>query len=336
MGQSGTKRPPTMQDVARLAGVSRVTASVALNGSRSNTHLSESTRQRIFAAAKQLNYTPNANAMALRSSRSGVIGYYVGYEECNMYDPFNAAMITGLRRSAQNHRQDLLIYSGFERGTADETYSALTNGKIDGLIVLPSSRNPIVDRLVDSYLPVVAIANRIESVPSVVVDDVGGSRLIAEYLAEHGHRQIVYFGDHLDHASTRHRLEAFVEAAEQLGLLVQVVRHTLLDPKVVVAHYLNLPPAERPTAAVCWADSFTYFFLEHCRQYGIRVPNDLAVVGFDGVMPRIRPVYQLTTVRAPWEKAAEIAVDTLHRLIEGEEVPQQTVLPVELVVGETA
>jgi DNA-binding LacI/PurR family transcriptional regulator len=330
------KRAPTMDDVARRAGVSRVTASVALNGSRSNTHVSGTTRQRILEAARELGYTRNAQALALRQRRTHVLGYFTGYEEFNAFDPFIAAVINGLRQSCQTHHQDLLLYSGFERGSVEETYAMLTNGKIDGLVMLPSPLNPITDKLINSYLPVVAIANGLPEIPSVVADDATGARLLAEYIASKGHRRIVYYADHHAHTSTRLREQVFQEAAWYYGMDMTIVRQTLEHDSVFEETYLALPREQRPTAAVVWVDSRAYTLIQQCHRHGIRVPDDLAITGWDGIVTRVRPVDVLTTIRVDWESIAAKAVDLLVALIHGEPVPEQTVFPVELIVGETA
>jgi LacI family transcriptional regulator len=330
------KRAPTMDDVARLAGVNRVTASVALRGAHAGTHVSEATRQRILDAANQLGYTPNAIALALRQQHTNIIGFYTGYESFNAHDPFTAEIINGLQRGCEAYQQDLLMFGTFPQRSADAIYATLASGKIDGLVLLPSPYSPVLDKLVESHLPIVAVSNSLPGVPSVVVDDAGGSRLLVEHLAQRGHRQMLYCGDQSAHASTLRRQAAFQDGAALLGLDVSVSLRPFFDYSVLKTHYLDVAPADRPTALACWVDSLAYAMVEECERLGIRVPHDLAIVGFDGIVPRIKPAYVLTTVRAPWEALAATAVDLVLEIIAGKEVAQETVLPVELVVGQTA
>lgn len=325
-----------MSDVARLAGVNRVTASVALNGTRSNTRISEETRQRVLAAAKELGYHPNARALALRRNRTDIIGFYSGYSP-NAHDPFTAEIINGLQKACQPHHKDLLMFGDFEGRSADEIYAALTNGKIDGLVMIPSPNKPLINTLADSHLPVVAIADGVAGLTSVVVDDAAGSRLLLERLAGRGHRRILYRTDIYAHTSALRRQSAFQQAAATLGVTVIPSRPGDWDGGLSAEEeaLLLAPPERRPTAVACWVDTHAAAMLDACERLGLRVPEDVAVVGFDGIRTRIRPARQLTTVRAPWAQVAIKAVELLLALIDGQNVPPEVVFPVELVVGDT-
>lgn len=332
------KHKPSMSDVARLAGVNRVTASVALNGSsRAGTRVSDATRRRVIDAAKELGYTPNAIALALRGQRTNIIGYYSGYEFLDAHDPFNATILNGLQRRCQMHRQDLLIFGSYQRNSVEEVYASLVNGKIDGLVLLPTSHSPVLDQLLQSHLPVIAVANPVANIASVTVDDITGSRLLAEYLTKKNHQRVLYRADPGEHTSTIRRQEAFLNAAESLGMAVKVSlgeKNGKLRPDEIAI--LRGPQDVRPTAIVSWVDSHAYSLLEELHLLGIRVPDDIAVVGFDGIRLKPRPFCTLTSIRAPWDDVAVVAVDLLMTLIEGEKVEQETMLPVELVIGDTA
>jgi DNA-binding LacI/PurR family transcriptional regulator len=330
------KRAPTMQDVADLAGVNRVTASVALRGARAGTHVSEATRQRILAAAQELGYSPNSIALALRRQRTDIIGVYMGLGYVNMYDPFTAAILNGLQRGCGFYQKDLFMYGGFQRSSPVEIYSALSSGKIDGLVTLPSANNPVVEKLAQSHLPAVAIANRAPSIPSLVVDDAGGSRKMADYLASKGHRRILYRGDLHSHGSPQLRQVAFRQRAAELGMDVLLTLPGDWEGGLSDEEKGILFSTQRPTAVVCWVDTHAYRCIEEATALGLKVPDDVAVVGFDGVKGRISPARNLTTIRAPWEQVGETAVGFLIKLIEGEEVEPEVVFPVELVIGDTA
>lgn len=336
--ESPPKSVPTMADVARLAGVNRVTASVALRGARAGTHVSPATRQRILEAARQLGYMPNARALALRRQRTDIIGYYVAYGFPNPHDPFTAETNQGFQNACKRYQQDLLVFGDFERRSPDQVYATLASGKIDGLVLLPAPNSPVVDRLVDSHLPVVAIANSIPGLPSVVIDDAKGSQLLAQHLVQQGHQRVLYRSDVYGNTSPMRRLEAFHAAAATLGMRVTVIPAADENGQLSAAEHalLAAPPDVRPTAVACWVDTCAYPTIAACLQHGLRVPEDVAVVGFDGVQTRIPPAHRLTTIRAPWQQVAEAAVDTLMAMIAGRAVEQEVVFPVELVVGDTA
>ena len=328
----------TLQAVADLAHVNRVTAAVALGQSpQGGTRVSATTRLRVLEAAQQLGYAPNVLARALRGERTNIIGYYAGYEPLNAHLPFVAAILQGLQQSCRTHHQDLMLFGSFERDTVDSIYATLISGKIDGLVLLPTPRSPVMDRLFDSHLPVVAIANAHPAVPSVVVDDAMGSTLIADYLASKGHQRILYRSQSERRVSQMRREEAFCAAAAMHGLSVTItyetLQHELSEQELAILH---TPAHQRPTAAVCWMDLSAYRLLEQCDRMRLRVPEDLAIVGFDGIPLQIHPARTLTTIRAPWADVAVQAVDFLLALLNGKEVPQETICPVQLVIGDTA
>lgn len=327
----------TLQTVADFAGVNRVTAAVALGRSpNGGTRVSEATRLRVREAAQHLGYAPNAIAQALRGERTNIIGYYAGYEALDAHSPFTAAILQGLQQSCCRYNQDLILFGSFERDTIDSIYATLTSGKIDGLVLLPTPRSPIMDRLFDSHLSVVAIANSQPNIPSVVVDDAAGARLAAEYLAHKGHRRILYRTDKDGRVSPIRRQQAFLARAAELGLSVTITHesqgHALSAQEIAI---LRQAPERRPTAAFCWMDLSAYALLAECERLGLRVPQDLAIVGFDDVAMPIKPARVLTTVRAPWVEVAVQAVEYLMRLLGGGEAPPETMLPVALVEGDT-
>ncbi|GCE15900.1 LacI family DNA-binding transcriptional regulator [Tengunoibacter tsumagoiensis] len=343
--RSHKRRAPSLEDVARIAGVNRVTASIALrrgsrDTTREGTRISEATRQRVVEAADSLGYSPNAIALALRRQSTGLIGFYGGYGEwMNAHLPFIAELINGLQFGCVKRQHHLLFYTGFEDHTVDERYRILANGSIDGLIVFPApSHIALLERLAHSHVPLIAIANPQPAIPSVTVDNAHGSYLLAEHLAAQGHRRVLYRCGNFDHTSASIRRNAFLEAAQKFGLEVIISPPETLPGNLTAfeRELLQQPRQQRPTAAVCWEDMSAYILLQDCERYGITVPDDLAIVGFDGIETRIHPCRSLTTIRAPWNKVAETATDLLLDLIHGRGVAPETILPVSLVVGDTA
>ncbi len=322
---------PTLVDVARQAGVNKVTASVVLSGGQGNTRVSEATRQRILLAAEALHYQPNALARSVRSRRTHTVGFYMS-DFIDLRDLFLSEIVSGLQQGCQENRHDFLMHGTFTGRSTDEVYRHLLNGKVDGLVLHVDSSDPLLPRLADSRLRVVAVANPVPFLPSVTVDDVGGSRLLVQHLAAKGHRRILYAACPYPLSSAVRREKAFLDAACALGLTVSAKP---TDPSGHLAlDFLTLPDGERPTALVCWNDLAAYRLITQLRVSGLRVPEDLAVAGFDGMTSEIPPAYHLTTLRAPWHEVARTAVSLLC-LSPGELPLEETVLPVHLVPGET-
>jgi DNA-binding LacI/PurR family transcriptional regulator len=335
-------RQPTLVDVARVAGVNRVTASIAMRGpqpgSRSGTRISEATRQRVLAAAQEIGYAPNAIALALRRQRTDMIGFYAGTNNFyNMHHPFTAAVMNGLRWGCEQHQRDLVLFGSFSRRSDDEIYAALASGKLDGLVVQPVPHTPVIEMLARSHLPAVAIANRTAGIPSVTVDDVGGSQLLVAHLAQKGHRRILYRDAPVPHVSTSVRQQAFVQAAveHQIEVVISPATNGVGNLSPFEEELFTRPLSQRPTAAVCWADPFAYRLLDECERIGLRVPDDLAVAGFDGVPTAFPLLRKLTTIRAPWQAVGEQAIQFILELLDGRTVAPETMYPVELVVGDT-
>jgi LacI family transcriptional regulator, galactose operon repressor len=334
------RKPRTvkMKDVAERAGVSAMTVSLALRGDASDSRMSEETRRRVRQAARELRYLPNARGRALRSGFTNVIGLYAGYGWVNVRLSFFTEIVSGLQDGCEQFKKDLLLHGTFHGQTPDDIYAELADGRIDGLVVNMPPDDPLAERLADSHFPVVAVADPLPKVPSIVADDAAGSRMLADYLASRGHRRFLYLISDLKPLSAVRRRDTFVERAAELALEVEEIH---LPSRTTLADHLRQPlfsrvPQQRPTAVVCWSDTTAYDVLAYCRQHSVRVPDDVAIAGFNGCPTPIDRFWSLTTIRAPWAAVARLAVRYLDSLLDGKSVPEETVLPVELVHGHTA
>lgn len=331
-------KPTTLKDVAARAGVSSSAVSAVLShtGTR-HVRVSEETRARILEAAGHLRYRPNRAAQSLRSRQTNVIGVYTAWGYLNPYVPFTAQIVGGLHRGCDVHHKDLLLH-GMDRGrTAEDIHAELAGGLVAGLVLYTSAQDPLAALLAEGDLPVVAIVDALPGLPFVGVDDAAGARMLAEHLAARGHRRVAFIPGAPVLASAERRRRAFAGAAAVLGMTVTdcgtLSQHEKLSP--LDLDWLDLPRAARPTAAACWNDLTAFSLLDHCRRRGLRVPEDLAVVGFDGVAPDHAGGWALTTIRAPWVDVAHRAVDLLDALLSGQTLPPETLLPVQLVSGTT-
>jgi DNA-binding LacI/PurR family transcriptional regulator len=329
--------PISLRDVAAKAGVSVNTVSCVLNDKK-GAGISLATQERVRHAARELGYHPNAIARSLRRRSTNCIGYYRHAEHGPLFflDPFNAAVMTGLCAECDRQGKDLLIHGSLPRDL-EQVYLELTNGKVDGLVMLTLRDDPFAARLAASHLPVVAIANATSMMPSVTVDDDAGGRLLATHLAELGHRRVLYRSEPYGFTSAERRLKGFLAAAAEHGMDVTLSVPSRIMPELEereIAMLTDRGP-RRHTAIACWSDRLAFKVLAYCHKAGIRVPDDLAVVGFDGIETTFEMAYRLTTVRAPYDLVAETAVALLVEMINGKALPAETVLPVSLVAGDT-
>jgi len=332
-------KPVTIKDIAREVGVGNTTVSAVLGHSPSrHVRVSEATRARILEAAQVMKYRRNGLARSFRNQKTDVLGVYTTQGYLSPHVVFSSQIIGGLHRGCYEHNKDLLLHSITSSRPVEEVYAELGDGRVDGLVLYASPTDPVVRLLADSTLPVVAIVDAVAGLPSVVADDVGGSQQMAAYLAGKGHQRILYISGSDTLNSAVRRRQGFLEAATALGLEVTVFQPSVHHEKLTEVDlvWLDLPRDERATVVVCWNDMTAYNLLERCRLRGLRIPEDIAVAGFDG-LPLSQPTqWRLTTLRAPWVEVAEAAITLLMRLKNGEEIPLETILPVEFIAGETA
>ena len=327
-----------MKDVAQRAGVSVMAVSLALRDDESANRVGAQTRERILEAARELSYSPNARARVLRSGITNVIGLYVGGGVVNMRLPFYTEIVSGLQDGCEQFGKDLMLHGNFRNRSTEEIWSELRDGRIDGLIVNMWLDDPLVALLAKSHVPVVAIADALPQIPSVVADDAGGARLIVEHLQKRGYNRCFYVNGDTRSLSPVRRRAAFIEGAAQCGIEVE---EFALDPKSgadnnIMRTWQQRSPAARPQAVVCWNDTAAYEMLTQCRVLGIAVPGEVAITGFDGCPMALEGYWRLSTVRAPWAKVAQTAVELLNESIAGRPVASETVLPIEWIEGQTS
>ena len=342
------KRNATLQDVAKLAGATKASVSVVLNGSRSSTGVSAPTRERILQAAQELCYTPNSLAQSLSRGRTDILSFYSGQGYLDLRNQFIAALIAGLHEGCEQFQKDLLLHGAFHGAASGDIYNALIGGKIDGLIFHTPYDNALVEMLVKAHLPVVAVADAVPQLPSVVADLGAGARMLAEYLWEQGHRHVLFRVCHsmnMQHplSSVVARQQSFQQAAHELGM--RVVEIEAPDEYSISENYkaltakekqaMQAPKSRRPTAAVCWTDNTAQWFWEGCQTEGLSVPEDICIVGMDGLRTGGDNYPRLTGLKVPWVEVARTAVEVLMQQLEGKDVPHETTLPVELVIGDT-
>lgn len=331
------KKATTIKDIAEIAGVSLMTVSAVLSGKAEERRISVSTRDRVREIAKNMDYRANAVARSLRRKSTNVIGVYSGIGYLNAANSFLSELIGGLQEGCDEHHKDLLLHGTFRGLSADDIYTEFADGRLDGLIVQALPADPLIKRLTDSRLPVVAVVDAIPLIPSVVVDDANGMRRIMAHLADRGHRRIVHISPRLMIESAKRRWQAVRESSRLYGIDVcecnAVLGQDYADTPL--SRWLHESPEDRPSAITAWSDGIAYEFIAYCLNQGLRVPEDIAVSGFDGIPHPYLSTQRLTSVRAPWRDIGRTAVGLLVSHISGLSMPIETVLPVEFISGST-
>jgi DNA-binding LacI/PurR family transcriptional regulator len=314
----------SLKDVARLAGVSPKTVSNVIHG---YAHITDETRGRVQRALDELNYRPNLSARHLRAGRSGVIALAVP----ELGIPYFAELADCVIRAAQEHGWTVLIDQTDGLADREELVTAgIRDQLIDGLIFSPLAMGPEdLERRTDDT-PLVLLGERIYHGPAdhVAIDNVAAAATATAHLAELGRRRIAAIGDqrHVRSRGAALRLAGFSRALREAGLL--------LDPRLVMparsyhrrdgaeamARLLELE--EPPDAVFCFNDLMAFGAMRAILARGLRIPGDVAVVGFDDIEEGRFSTPTLTTISPDKEQIARLAVSLLHeRLGSGHRQP---------------
>lgn len=323
----------TIKDIARRCRVSPATVSRVLNGFP---HVQAGTRARVQEEIRRVSYRRNgvARSLVLRKTRT------LGLVLSDITNPFYAEIAKGIEDQATVHGYTTVLCSTNNLPERQHEYiQILLERRVDGLILGSARlREPEVEALAQGGFPVVLVNRRLRSpqVDSVVVDNYGGALRLVEYLIRLGHSRIAHIRGPLQFSTGYDRFRGYRDA-----LLAQDLQ---LDPRLVVAgafRYADgraaarrlLATPARPTALFAANDLMALGALEALAEAGIRVPEGMAVAGFDDVEPASYWGIRLTTMSQRISDMARLAVDLLLERIErGRRDPRQIVLPPHLVV----
>ncbi len=329
---SGSMVKVTSRQVADRLGVSQATVSRVLRNVPGYQY-SHKTRTRILEEAERLGYRPHAVASSLREGRTRVIGFHNQNSELDAHNIFMAEVIRSLQQACLEISHLLLLHNFAPDVSVSNKLAELTCGRIDGLVVHLQENDPLAKGIAQSGLPVVAIADRVESLPSVACDDDAGVRMAIEHLVERGHERIAFAFSTcpLEAAQARHR--AYIQAMEQHGWQPVSIPCSNHDSDATFQALQSVTP--RPTAVCCWTDVSAVCLIRACNRAGVRVPDDLAVAGFDGLIDSHMMPFNLTTVDVQWARISQTAVNLLMAMLSGESVPWTTNVPPTLRRGDT-
>lgn len=320
-----TPRKSTIGDVARHAGVSKGTVSLAYSGKRP---VSEETRQRILDAAEELKWTASHRARALATSRTGAIGLVVARDpEVLATDAFFSKFISGCERVLAEHEMGLMLHAVTTTEAEHAVYERLAAGRADGVILLDvqdeDPRFPLVRRL---DLPAVVLSahaptdEETAGLPTVYSDDAPAIRELVGRMAEAGHTQIAHVAGPSQYIHGRIRREAFCAAMGEHGLDASLVLEsdfTASSGRDATAQLLDLE--EPPTAIVYANDMMAIAGLSLAHSRGVRVPEELSISGYDDSELSAHLSPALTTVSTGAVQRGEIAACTLLDTLAGEE-----------------
>ena len=314
----------TLHEVATLAGVSVSTVSVVLAGKAGNRRISEDTRARVKKAAEELNYAPNLLTRSLRRGRTHVLSFYSTFRHREAADVYMDTLSSAIEMAGGEAGYDILVHCNFNR-SPKEIYQFLNGGLADGLILFaPQATDPLLALLHKSSLPVVVLNGRdpAKVFPSVADDVAQGMELIVQELLAQGHRRIAIFKDAAGESRDSHsRVELLRMNLLKSGVPVpdEWVVPAREDAREVLGRLMAQP--EPPTAIFCWHDRLAYGVLASCDKLGIQVPQQLSIVGYDGLHWPSSTRHIAASVTVPQSMLARNAVRLLDDYINGYEGP---------------
>lgn len=318
----------TIIDVARLAGVSVSTVSKVINDRYG---VAPETYDKVMDIVSDLGYESSLVASSLRRNSTNVIGILVPE-----FEPFSTELLKGISSAVEGTGYELLAYSGNlehnQVGWERRSLSRLAGTLIDGAVIVAPTAS-----VTDATIPVVAVDPHTgKTGPSTVeADNVGGARAATQHLIELGHRRIAHIRGRTDLVSAQLREQGYREALEAAGIpfdpeLVRVGGYRAAETTDAARELLSR--SARPTAVFAANDLSAIRVLEIARDLGLRVPEDLSVVGFDNVPEAANAVPALTTVAQPLHQMGAEAVRLLLGLLAGGTTEDHLLLPASLVV----
>ena len=310
----------TLKDVARAAGVSYSTVSRALSGSP---QIGRETRERLLRLCDEMGYTKNYVARSMVMRRTEVIGLVVP----SIDNPFMAELGGDAEVSARERGEKLMPGNAGPDLRQEKTVVKLLAGRqVDGMLIVPQEHQSCEElRVYTEQVPTVFLSEdlRDEPLSCVTTDNAGGTYLAMEYLCSLGHREILYFGRR--HTVThRLRAEGYLRACREMGLTPRIVDSTFTRSSVAGGYELARELLKNPldcTAVLASTDSNALGFLRAADERGLRVPEELSLVGFDNIAAASMPRIDLTTVeqskREMALQAVEILLDKIERGTQG-------------------
>ena len=324
-----------LEQIAKLSGVSRSTVSRVINN---DPNVSIATREKVMQVVKRVNYTPNAAARGLAAGRTHVLGLVIPMGVAALFtDPYFPILIQGVSSACNAREYSVILWLAepeFERRMIRQImYSGLADGVIVSSMLMNDS---LVHALSESDLPFILVGRHPTDtrISYVDADNIGGAREAVTYLLRLGRARIATITGPRNMIAGADRLTGYSAALRDRGVAT--------EPSLIAEgdftegggyRAMQQLIAQRPDAVFAASDIMAIGALRALREAGLRVPEDVAVVGFDDVPQSARAEPPLTTVRQPVNRLGGMTVETLIDLIEHPgSGPRRIVLPTELVV----
>ncbi len=329
-----------IKDIAKMAGVSPATVSKAIN----NYHgINEGTKKKVMDIIKQTGYQPNFSAKSLATKKSNLIGLiYAGKVNVEITHPFFNEVVTAFKKNVGQLGYDILMFSNENFSQDNGSYLArCKHFHVDGCIIITGEEieDSIYD-LVNSEIPCIGIDLVLEGPHSsyVMTDNIALSGKVIQHLYLNSVRKIGFIGGQKDSVVTKLRGQGFMQAMDQFGLEVReawIEYGDYYEESGYIAMKKILEAPEHPEAVFAASDTMAFGALRAIKEAGLRVPEDIRLVGCDDIDACRYSAPSLTTVRQDKEKLGKLAAYMLNDLINGTSELKPVFIDSELIVRES-
>ncbi|MEP1207543.1 MAG: LacI family DNA-binding transcriptional regulator [Rhizobiaceae bacterium] len=324
----------TSADVARAAHVSQSAVSRTFTQGAS---VSEDTRRKVLQAADELGYRPNALARSLISGKSGIIGVLVAYLDNQFYP----VVIEKLSRSLQDKGYRVLLFMT-DQGDQDAVVKDMLQYQVEGVVMASAHlSSQLAQQCADNGIPVVLFNRYIATSPanSVTSDNLEGGHMVADFLIRAGHQRISFIAGFEDSSTNRDREAGFYKGLAEHGAVCfsrGVGAYTQAGAAQAARDLFS--ENVKPDAVFVANDHMAFAVMDVLRnEFGLRIPQDVSIVGYDDVPQSAWKAYDLTTVEQPSGPMIDATVDILLEQISNQDISRKAaVLPARLVVRESA
>jgi LacI family transcriptional regulator len=324
---------PTIADVAQLAGVGAITVSRVVNG---NGYVADEKRRRVKAAIQKLGYRPNQAARILKGHKARMIGLIVP----DLSDPFFGMCAAAVEEFAfERGYMTLIVASQRNKEVEKNEVDMMMSQNVAGLLIVPSHRNDRLKGLTSNGIPIVALDRPLEGVitDEVVVDNLGGARTAVEHLVWHGHTKIACIGYDKDFYSISQRILGYTNVLNNAGLKTAAYDDASTPEAVAKIVHSWIGAKDRPSAVFSLNNVTTLRVLQSMKEAGLKIPDAIAIAGFDdfSLAPLLSP--PLTAIRQPAQvlgtQAAKLLFDRMENAEDDrEQTTIKMVLPVEFII----
>lgn len=264
----------TVKDVAKKAGVAVSTASYALNG---NGTISDATRKKVLSVAEELNYHPNGAARSLKNRKTNTIGVFISRFGGSFYED----ILEGIHNAAMKYNYELIVCP-----ESETTHKILTQRQVDGAIIFDSKINSeLLKKLASRNFPIVTMDRilDVDNTYSILIDNHQGAKQAFMHLFDQGFRRIAYIEGSKDALDNSERTEAFLEEAGKHPVSVMTYQGDFTEKSGRRIARTIISTNKLPEAVFCANDQMAIGFLEAMREFNLKAPEDIAVVGFDDI-----------------------------------------------------